>query len=502
MSWTQNNVASFLQFWPESLLGLSSMVCLLGSAFAKNKKIFWQFLCALTLLVYGAHSAISLVACSSSAKVLFLGHLRVDGLSYLLQVIFALISLVTLHLSTTHRPSSEHSYTDELPAFLLVLTLGMAMMVSSNSLLMLFLSVEMVSIPSYILVGMKRSDVGSGEAGLKYLLFGAFASGLMLFGISFLFGAVGSVDFSYVAGFLQNTVFDVQTKIFLGVSMIFLIAGLGYKMAIFPSHMWCPDVYQAAPTPITTFLSVGPKVAGFALLIRILSLYVSPVPTPWTLSVQALLSVLAAVTMTIGNVGALAQIKMKRLIAYSSIAHAGYILMGLSALNLDGLQAAVFYFVVYFFMNAGVFYITVWMENHYGSDEIHHFKALAEHSPILMAVMAIFLFSLVGLPPFAGFLGKFYLFAAVVREKLYILAIIGAINTAISLYYYAKILKIAYFSQTPLNQEDQSETLSVGKPNLSMAVMTFLLAFPVTFLILKWKPLLTVVELATKSILF
>ncbi|MCB0326382.1 MAG: NADH-quinone oxidoreductase subunit N [Bdellovibrionales bacterium] len=497
MNWVADNIQSFAWFWPEALLALGSIICLLLSAFYRKNVHISFGIATVTLIAYICVGFYHLFFCDSGSSNLFVGHVKLDGLGQLLRVLFGFLGLITMHMGFVHQETRKNIHFEEIPSFLLVITLGMSMMAWANSLLMVFLAVEMVSIPSYILVGIKKSDRFSAEAGIKYLLFGAFASGVMLFGISYLYGIFGSGDFSILMSLLDSS-FPMSSMGWIAMSLVCIFCGVAYKIAAFPSHMWCPDVYEAAPSPITSFLSVGPKVAGVALILRILLLWGQNENLSMDQEIgqflQRFLIFMSAITMTVGNLGALGQVKMKRLMAYSSIAHAGYLLMGLACFSTQGFQASIIYFLIYFFMNVGCFYIIVAMENEYGSDDIQHFTIFAKHFPLVMALMTVFLFSLVGLPPFAGFIGKFYLFSVVIEQKMYGLAVIAAINTAISLFYYAKILKTAYFSGEDTDIQPQTSF------SWSISLMCILMAVPTVFLLLQWKPLLTLVEKASASL--
>jgi NADH-quinone oxidoreductase subunit N len=310
-----------------------------------------------------------------------------------------------------------------------------------------------VSIVSFILAGYLRAQVRSNEAALKYVIYGAFSSGLMLYGLSLLYGLTGTTKLFELSGVISSL--GPGSNLTLTVATILIMAGFGYKVAIVPFHFWTPDVYEGAPTPVTAYLSVAPKAAGFALLIRFLnSLFGTDQPlnspvwqvmegVPW----QDILMVLAAVTMTVGNLVAIQQQNVKRLLAYSSIAHAGYILMGVPVLSQEGVYAIIFYIIVYLFMQLGAFFLAIVVSNRYGTETIEEYSGIGWKSPYLGFFMAVFMFSLTGIPPTAGFIGKMYLFAALINggSQFYWLAIIGVLNSVISLYYYMRIVKVMYF---------------------------------------------------------
>ena len=353
----------------------------------------------------------------------------------------------------------------EFYALLMAIVLGMFMMASATDLLMIYLSIELVSMVSYVLAGYRKGDRKAAEGSLKYVIYGGVASGVMLFGMSYLYGLTGTTSILQLGGRIQAAMTATgpslgAVKIALVVAIVFVTAGFGYKVAAVPWHMWCPDVYEGAPTPFTAFLSVGPKAAGFALALRFFhSAFTVPgvggpggfsdalAGIPW----PAVVGVISAVTMTLGNFTALGQTNLKRLLAYSSIAHAGYTLMGLSAVSARGVQAVMIYMLVYLVMNVGAFVVVILVAEATGSESILDYKGLARRHPLAAVSFAIFLFSLTGLPPFAGFAGKWYLFYAVFERIdgpggvwYGMLALVGALNTAVSLYYYVRIVRAMF----------------------------------------------------------
>jgi NADH-quinone oxidoreductase subunit N len=346
-------------------------------------------------------------------------------------------------------------------ALLMAIVLGMFMMASASDLLMMYMSIELVSMVSYVLAGFRKGDRRATEASLKYVIYGGVASGIMLFGMSYLFGLLGTTNLFEMAARIQAlhvTGATAAVKLTLVISVVFVMAGVGYKVAAVPWHMWCPDVYEGAPTVFTAFLSVGPKAAGFALAIRLFyTAFASPMLStgfadaiagiPW----PAVLGVIAAVTMTLGNLTALAQTNLKRLLAYSSIAHAGYMLMGVAALSDMGKQGVMLYMLIYLVMNVGAFLAVILVAETTGSESILDYRGLATRQSLVAFAFAVFLFSLTGLPPFAGFAGKWYLFYAIFERipgpggNWYAtLAVIAALNTAISLFYYVRIIRAMY----------------------------------------------------------
>jgi NADH-quinone oxidoreductase subunit N len=350
---------------------------------------------------------------------------------------------------------------------------------------MAYLSLELVSLTSYVLTGFLPHSRRSSEAALKYLIYGGVASGTMIYGMSWIFGMAGSLDYAAIQTALGQ---EGINKTALFMAFIFILAGFGYKIVFFPFHMWSPDVYQGAPTPFTAFLSVASNAAGLAIMIRFFFPGVSRLlPSgDWALvsgvEWPQVLLVLSMITMTVGNLCAINQRNVKRLLAYSGIAHAGYMMMGLAILTNEGLSAILFYAVVYLIMNAGAFLVVGMVSNVTGDEDIENYRGLAWRGAILPAVcFAIFLFSLTGVPPFAGFIGKFFLFSAVIKQggAFAILAIVAAINSVISLYYYAKIVK-TMFLDSP-NPEDKAITLASNNFALLIPLTVLTVVFGLYF---------------------
>jgi len=334
-------------------------------------------------------------------------------------------------------------------AVMLASGLGMFLMASAANLLMAYLALELVSLTAYVLTGHLRHDRRSGEAAMKYLIYGGVASGAMIYGMSWLFGLTGVMDYPGIAARLAEL--DPASRGALFVALVLILAGFGYKISAVPFHMWAPDVYQGAPLPVTTFLAVGSKAAGFAILLRFFAFGVTatgPAPTVLGMPLSLLLAVASVATMTLGNFAALSQTNMKRLLAYSSIAHAGYALLGLAVFRQDGVDAVLLYLATYYLMNLGAFIVVMLVANQTGREDIDAYRGLAWRGGALPSVMlAIFLFSLAGLPPLAGFLGKFYVFAAGIQGGMYVPVVLAVLNSVVSLYYYARVVKMMFLDQ-------------------------------------------------------
>jgi NADH-quinone oxidoreductase subunit N len=385
---------------------------------------------------------------ASGAKgAIFSGMLVVDPLGAAFKVVLVAAGLLTL-LAFTFRNSRElHGLGQgELYALVLALVLSSLLLAGANDIVMLYLALEMVSITSYVMVAYLKGDRMSNEASLKYVLFGAVSTGSMLYGLSLLYGMTGQTSLPAIQEFLAGGIPEANRFAIYAITLL-VLAGFGFKIAAVPFHFWCPDVYQGAATPVTALLSVLPKAAGLAIVLRFFyGAFSVPGTAPWDLTGSidwtALVMLVSVLTMTVGNVAALTQTNMKRLLAYSSIAHAGYILMGVVALSENGARGLLVYLAAYLFMNLGAFLVVTLVHLHEGSFDLRDYPGLYRRAPLLTIAMAFFLLSLVGIPPFIGFLGKLYVFAAVIEKGMGIYATIGAINAAIAAYYYFRILKV------------------------------------------------------------
>lgn len=370
----------------------------------------------------------------------FQGIYRVDSYSNFFKVLFLSAALLIFAMSGNYlRVFGDRQ--SEWYSFMLFATLGMIIMASSGDLITLYVGLELMTISFYILSAYLLDDGRSAEAGLKYLILGALSSAVMLFGISLLYASSGSTVFALVYQALQ-TQNTAQPVLIAGIIM--LIAGFAFKIALVPFHMWAPDIYQGAPTPVTAYLAVGSKAAAFAALLRILVTAVPVAHYNWTL----LLAIIAAVTIIAGNLIALAQSNVKRLLAYSSIAQAGYILVGLAASNAYGFKGVLFYAMLYVFSNVGAFAVATLVETQSGSSDLEAFSGLARRAPMLAAIMTICMLSLAGIPPMAGFAGKFYLFSGAIQAGYLWLALVGLIMSMVSVYYYLNVSKVMYIGES------------------------------------------------------
>jgi NADH-quinone oxidoreductase subunit N len=397
-------------------------------------------------------------------EIVFGGMLAADEFAFFFNLLFLLVAGLTLLISIPyiHRVDIDHG---GYYALLLFSTLGMMIMASSQDLMTIFLGLETLSIALYILAGFLREQLKSNESALKYLLLGAFASGFVLYGIALTYGATGSINLKRVAEALAGGKVNSPTLLIIGMGL--LIIGFGFKVASVPFHMWTPDVYEGAPTSVTAFMIAGTKAAAFAAFLRILMTALPLLQADWT----RVLWVLAVLTMTVGNVVALAQSNIKRMLAYSSIAHAGYILVALVSASKLGSGSVLFYLVAYTFMNLGAFAVIIALARRDGEREvIEDYAGLGLKYPFLGAAMALFMFSLAGVPPTAGFMGKFYIFSAAIQSKYLGLAIIGVLNSVISAFYYLRITVVMY-----MNRGEAEPALARLSPTLALAVLIAIL---------------------------
>jgi NADH-quinone oxidoreductase subunit N len=399
-----------------------------------------------SLLVFTSLVGLLMTAISAFAKhpipaYSFNDSYIVDHMSLFFICIFTISSALTILLSVEYN-EREGIRAGEYYALILFCTVGMILLASSTDMIMIFLGIEIVSICLYVLAGIRRNDHRSNEAALKYFLLGAFATGFLLYGMTLVYGSTGSTNLFKIAEFVQNP--SAQSSPLLLMGLVLLIIGFGFKVASAPFHMWAPDVYQGAPTPVTAFMAVGPKAAAFAAFFRVFAEAFPDMSSSW----EILLSIIAVLSMIVGNLGAIMQTNIKRMLAFSSVSHAGYILMAVIAKSSLGSSSMLFYMLTYAFMTFGVFGIIIILGRKGEENlEIQNYSGLAYKHPVIALSMTIFLLSLGGLPPFAGFVAKFYLFSAAIQEGLLTLVIIAVLNSAISFYYYLKIVVFMYMKE-------------------------------------------------------
>jgi NADH-quinone oxidoreductase subunit N len=436
---------------PEILLVLLAGIVLVFDAIWKpevKRGLGWITVCGLLLTMV---LSVLFSRPSGDSRLIFGGMIQQDWLSFAFTLLFIFAAAITAMFAMDMKGVGQKG---EFYILMLISTVGMCLMASSADLTMLYLAIETTSIPMYILAGFMIHDDKSTESGFKYLLFGAAASTIMLYGFSLLFGFTGQTNIHQIA--LSFYEFQFSEVTIVG-SLLLILVGFLFKISAFPFHFWAPDVYEGAPTPIAGFLSTASKAAGFVVLLRILVTIFTPSATPeW----NNLLAIIAVLTMTIGNVLALVQKNIKRLLAFSSIAHAGYILIGVVALSLFGISSVVFYLVAYLITNLAAFGIVATFSNVVGSDDISAYSGLSRRKPWLALAMLVAFLSLAGMPPLAGFMAKFFVFAAAVKVDMVWLAFIGVINSIVGLYYYLTVLKHVYLFRS----DDESKPLAISRP--------------------------------------
>ena len=439
-----SNLSSLSYYIPELIIISAILLIIILDIIPSTKS--YTFNVALASIIA---SALFLCQSYGESHSLFMGMIALDPFSHYFKYIF-LFATFSIILISRFDKQLDIKYASEYNVLLLIVLLGLFLMSSSLNLLMIYLSIELVSIPSYILAGMLKNDKESNEASLKYVIFGSLASGLMLFGLSILYGITGSTNISGISSALQI----IEYPITIYFPLILILAGFGYKISMVPFHFWTPDVYEGAPTPITAFLSVAPKAAGFAILIRIFYTMFTVggisqgAVTLNGINWPALIAVASAITMTLGNLLAIQQKDVKRLLAYSSISHVGFMLMAFAFISPEAVRAIMLYLFIYLFMNLSAFYMAVFASNKLNAHVIDDWKGMVKINPVLSAFMVLSLLSLTGLPPTAGFVGKVYVFAEVFKhQQFYWLAVVAILNSVVSLYYYFSIAKAMYLDE-------------------------------------------------------
>lgn len=482
---------------PEIVVTIFLVLIVLADLFFSKKNILLPLLSFLGILAAGYFvieqfdlKGLGFITNGTNASV------TVDAFGSFFKIIVVVSSLYFVLLTVYSKEMEESSDRQgEYYTLLMGMILGMFLMISGSDLILIYLAVELVSLSSYVMAGFSKTSAKSSEASLKYLIYGGVSSAIMLFGISIVYGLTASTNL-YELNSLLNLSYGNSFILLFAVLLIF--AGIGYKISAVPFHFWTPDVYEGAPTPFTAYLSVASKAAGFAILIRFIKVtfvsghdtfgfWINHLAFNW----QDFLIVIAIATMTVGNFAALWQRNVKRMLAYSSIAHAGYLLAGLAVLSDTGLMSVLIYFAVYLMMNLGAFLVVILIRNKTGSEEIETYDGLGYSMPFLGVTLTIFLVSLVGLPPTAGFIGKLYVFIAIIDAKLYTLAVVTLLNTVVSLYYYIRILKHMFLTKP-------ADNLPTEDLNFGTIALVLSLAIPVIVFGLYFGPL---VELAKNSIL-
>jgi len=438
------SLSDFYYILPELVLTGGSLLLLVADVLLPRRSpaLMWLSIAIL------AGTAVSLLPFRNVQIEVSQGLLAVDRFAFYFKMLFLVAAVFTVLMSQRYL-EIEGASPGEYYFLILCSTLGMMIMASGIDLITAFIGLETMAVSFYILAGFIKPNQRSNEAAVKYFLLGAFSLGILLYGMSLLYGLSGTTNLRAMSAMFAGQERDLR----LVLAVVLIVAGMGFKIAAVPFHMWAPDVYEGAPTPVTAFLSVGSKAASFAMLLRIFFEGLPAMNADWRL----LFEVLAIVTMTAGNIAALTQSNLKRMLAYSSIAHAGYLLMGLVAYTPRGVSAMLIYLVIYAFMQLGAFAIIVMMRRHdVIGDELKDLSGLYLRHPVAAFAMLLFMLSLGGIPPTAGFMGKFWLFGAAIESGYIWLAVIGVLNSAISLYYYVRVVVFMYLRKEIAGSEPTS----------------------------------------------
>ena len=479
------NLQSLEFFIPELILTITILAALITDLFVKKSKtnmIGWVLGVGLVVVALSVHNLSSV-----PPTTLFLDMIVIDPFSSFMKIVIILSTLLVIVASWVNDELEKYRK-GEYFTIMGIMVMGLFLMTSSVDIIMLYISIEVVSIMSFVLAAYLKLDTRSNEAGLKYVIYGAFSSGVMLFGLSIVYGLAGSTNYFAIQDTLSSLDGSANPALIMALLMIF--AGFGYKISSVPFHFWTPDVYEGSPSTITAYLSVAPKAAGFAMIIRffhqvfsdsigLTSNAIGSTDLPW----PEIIGVLAVVTMTMGNLVAIQQKSIKRMLAYSSIAHAGYMMLALPVLSMEAVESVMIYLFIYVFMNLGAFFIVIFVKNKTGGESFEDFEGLGWKMPIVGAFMTLFMLSLTGLPPTAGFVGKLYIFKTLVgagSEFLW-LVVAGGVNSVISLYYYFHVVKVMFLGGK------RSDVITYP-PSTMFGLMIFT-AVPSLLLGLYWNPL-------------
>ena len=443
-----NNLNSLVFFWPELLLSVTIITAILADLFYSKKDSFKVVYWSLGGM-FLTYIAIRLQDIEPTS--LFMGTVAHDPFSQFFKILILISTAIIMLMSLVSGELKKYRM-GEYFSIMTIMTFGLFLMTSSIDILMVYLAIEIVSIMSFFLAGYLKRNSLSNEASLKYVIYGAFSSGIMLYGLSILFGLTGSTNFFEMQKAIS--LLGTDSNLALVLSTVFILVGFGYKISAVPFHFWTPDVYEGSPSTITAYLSIAPKAAGFALMLRFFNQVFGDmsidISTSWSAITDVpwpeLIAVLSAATMTVGNLVAIQQNNVKRMLAYSSIAHAGYMMMALPMMSNSSIEGVMMYLIMYLFMNLGAFFVVIYVKDQIGGEDYNSFDGLGWKMPYVAIPMTLFMVALTGLPPTAGFVGKFYIFAAVIESgsRFYWLAFVGVINSVISLYYYIRVVRHMY----------------------------------------------------------
>lgn len=446
---------------PEIILLITALVILSFEMLAKPRR--WIMLGVGVLGM--AMAVFAVLRNAGKTVVLFQGMVTLNEFSTFLDILYLGVGIAALVITRTYLERKGGTLRGEYYGLILFATIGMMLMTRANDLIIVFLGLELLSLSLYVLIGFLRHDIYSNEGGLKYLLMGAFTAGFFLFGATLIYGTTGTTNLTEISSILSAGDILSQPLLSLGIGLV--LVGFAFKVAIVPFHMWSPDVYQGAPTTVTAFLSTAPKAAGFGALMKVLVVAFPLERAAWT----DLLSVLAILTMTVGNISALVQTNVKRMLAFSSVAHAGYLLMGVLVVNVSGLSSVLFYLVIYSVMNFGAFGVVSLVEKGEKGVFLDDFKGLASRHPWLSALLALFMVSLAGFPPTAGFVAKYAIFSAAMEDGHVWLVVIAVLNTLVSVYFYVRPIVNMYMQK----EEMELSTFVFPAASILMTVLAGLI---------------------------
>jgi NADH-quinone oxidoreductase subunit N len=427
---------------PPIVILCAAMILLLVGAWRGNSSMPLIGIGAMLAIVI---SAVTQALLPQNNIIVFNGMFVSSGFTNFTKLLVMAGAFFSLLLSNGYYKTNQKYMVAELPVLILLATAGMIFMISSNDLLSLYMSLELQSLALYILAAIHRNSIKSSEAGLKYFVLGALASGLMLYGISFIYGFSGTTNFTKLA-----SLYGIGSVVPVGliVGFVLLAIGLCFKISAAPFHMWAPDVYEGAPVAVTSFFAVAPKIAAVSLFISVLYAPFGHIAGQW----QQVIILISALSMLVGAFGGLRQSNIKRLMAYSSIGHVGYILVGLASASHEGVRGILLYLFIYMTVTLGMFAcIMAIKQKEDAAEDIYAFAGLGKNKPVLAMVVAIILLSMAGIPPFAGFFGKYFVFLAAVKSGFYGLAVFGVLSSVVAAFYYLRIIKIMYFDEAPSN---------------------------------------------------
>jgi NADH-quinone oxidoreductase subunit N len=476
--YTSLTLASLVPLLPEIILAVGAMALLMLGAYRTPRSETLIDVLSIILLVI---AGIAVVLLPEGKLVAFGGSFVVDNFARFLKVLAIAGSAAAILMSIDYdRREGEQRF--EYSVLIVLSTLGMLMLISAADLIALYLGLELMSLPLYVVAASHRSSLRSSEAGLKYFVLGALSSGMLLYGASLVYGFTGTVSFNGIA----HSAAEAGTGLIFG--LVFLFAGFCFKVSAVPFHMWTPDVYEGAPTPVTAFFSAAPKVAGIAMFVRVAVMAFPGITTQW----QEIVAFVSIASMLLGSFAAIGQRNIKRLMAYSSIGHMGFALIGLAAGTSEGVQGVLVYMAIYVTMTLGTFAVILSMRRAGGMVEsIDQLAGLARTHPAMAFAMAMLLFSMAGIPPLAGFFAKFYVFLAAIKAGLYVLAVIGVLASVVGAYYYLAIIKAMYF--------DEPAEGFVGMPAALKVVLGVCALFNIIFFLYP-APLVGVASAAAQSL--